>query len=250
MKITSDQDLQAIKEGGAKLASVRDELKMHVKAGVSAFEIDKLADELIKKTGGEPSFKKVKDYSWATCVNINDGVVHGIPHKNLLFNKGDLVSVDVGLFYKNLHTDTSFSVQIGQDKKLDKFLKAGQESLKSAISQAKPGNRIYDISSAMHTVLQANNLNPVWSLTGHGVGHKLHEEPYIPCFAHGNYKDSPTIESGQVFAIEVMYTTGSGEVVKEPDGWTISSSDGKITGLFEDTVLVTERGPLVLTKQS
>jgi len=250
MLITSEQDLRLVKEGGNKLAQIRDELKGYVTEGISAFEIDKKADELIKKSGGEASFKKVKGYSWATCINVNDGVVHGIPHKSLVFKQGDLVSVDVGLFYKGFHTDTSFSLQIGDDKKLDKFLKAGLESLQAGITNVKPGNRIYDISAGIHAVLQANNLNPVWSLTGHGIGRKLHEEPYIPCYAHGKYDQSPIILNGEMLALEVMYTTGSGDVVKEADGWTISSSDGKITGLFEDTVLVTEHGPLVLTKQS
>jgi methionyl aminopeptidase len=240
-------DIKIMAEGGRMLSNVNKGLKKAVKAGVSAWDIEVLANELIKKEGGEPSFKKVEGYSWATCINLNDGIVHGIPKKEMIFKKGDLVSIDCGVFYKGFHTDSSVSVGVEPDHELSHFLDVGKNALKKSISQAKAGKRIYDISTTMEKTLKEAGLTPVKALVGHGVGRELHEEPQIPCFAYGNYKDSPLIEVGFVLAIEVMYVQGKPDLVLESDQWTISTSDGKISGLFEESVAVTENGPLVLT---
>jgi methionyl aminopeptidase len=180
-------------------------------------------------------------------VNVNEGVVHGIPHKTLKFKKGDLVSVDVGLYYKGFHTDTSFSVGLAVDKKTTDFMKTGQKSLSNAIDRAKTGNKIYDLSEAMQSTLEVDGLSPVRSLVGHGIGQSLHEEPQIPCFTFGKRSESVDIVEGMVFAIEVMYTKGNPKVITQDDGWTIAIASGKISALYEETVAVTSNGPLVLT---
>jgi len=249
IRIKSPSEIEIMAEGGKMLSSVNKGLKRAIKAGVSAWDIETLANELIKKEGGEPSFKKVEGYSWATCVNLNDGIVHGIPKKDMVFKSGDVVSVDCGVFYKGFHTDSSVSVAIEPGDDLKKFMKAGMDSLKSAISKARVGNRIYDISEAMEKTLRSVGLNPVKALVGHGVGRELHEDPQIPCLAYGKREDSPLIEEGMVFAIEAMYTKGSPDLVLESDGWTISTSDGKISGLFEETVAITKKGPQILTNE-
>lgn len=248
MNLKTQAEIAIMAEGGKKLSVVKNELKKAVKAGVSAREIDDLAEKLIKKEGSEPSFKTVPKYSWATCINVNSGVVHGIPHKHIIFKRGDVVSVDVGLYYKGFHTDTSFSVLVGNDKKRKNFLKAGKEALNFAIKQAKTGNRIYDISEAIESTLLRHKLNPVRALVGHGIGKDLHEDPYIPCFVTGTRGESLEIKKGLVLAIEVMYSEGSGDVVQEDDGWTIGTTDGKIAGLFEETVAVSEKVAVVLTE--
>jgi len=241
-------EIKKMEEGGRKLASVKKQLMEKVGEGVGAAEIEDLADKLIKKEGGEPSFKMVPGYRWATCVNINEGIVHGIPKKEIVFKKGDIVSVDLGIKYQGFHTDTSITVAISPTKETKKFLKAGEEALQAAIKKAVPGNRIYDISKAIEKTLKKYNLNPVRVLVGHGIGQDLHEAPQIPGFTKGRREQTPEIKEGAVFAIEVIYTKGSPEISLDEDGWTIKTRDGKISGLFEETVAITSNGPIVLTE--
>lgn len=244
----TSEEIRIMTEGGEKLARIKKELKKKMKIGVSAHEIEKLAVSLIKKTGGKPSFKMVPGYSWATCVSVNKGVVHGIPKKEIVFKNGDLISVDLGLYYKGFHTDSSFSVVIGKNKEKEKFLSTGKKALKAAIDQVKVGNRIYDISKAIEDVITKDKLNPIKALVGHGIGKKLHEDPKIPCFLKEEREKTPEIKEGNVFAIEVMYTNGRNEIIVEEDRWTISTKDGSLAGLFEETVVATKKGPLVLTR--
>jgi methionyl aminopeptidase len=248
IKIKTPAEIEVMREGGMKLARVKNQLKKSLVEVKTAYELDLLADELIKKEGAQSSFKKVPGYKWATCVNVNAGIVHGIPGKNVTFATGDLVSVDVGIYFKGFHTDTSFSVEYGSGNKYKKFLEAGKQALKVAIKVALPGNRIYSISKAIEDVLTKNKYIPIKALVGHGVGRDLHEDPQIPCFTNGiKPKDTPELLPGMVLAIEVMYTLDKPDLVLEPDGWTISTSDGKISGLFEETVAISESSNMVLT---
>lgn len=246
--LKTSEEVRKMAEGGKRLAEVKARLAEAVDVGVSAAKIEDLACELIEKTGGAPSFKMVPRYSWATCINVNEGVVHGIPKAEIVFKEGDVISVDVGMFYKGFHTDTSFSLGLNVPKTLDKFLKTGKEALKTAIDQVRPGKRIYDISSAIEAVVARDSFSPIKALVGHGIGRSLHEEPQIPCFANGTRQDTPEISEGAVLAIEVMYCQGSGEMVMGKDEWTIETADGKIAALFEETVAATKKGPLVLTR--
>ncbi|MEK7091150.1 MAG: type I methionyl aminopeptidase [Patescibacteria group bacterium] len=245
LTIKTEKEIAIMAEGGAKLAEIRDKVARAVKPGVSAIELDKLADKLIAQAGGKPSFKMVPGYRWATCININDVVVHGIPDSYRI-KAGDKVGIDVGIFYKGWHTDTSITVG-GPEK----FLEVGRMGLKRAIAQARMGKRVADISAAMQKTVEMAKYNVVRALTGHGVGRKLHEEPAIPCFVIDKYEHSPKLLEGMIIAIEIMYNAGSAEVVyKNNDGWTIVTADGKISGLFEETVAITSHGPIVLTCQT
>ncbi|OGM28069.1 type I methionyl aminopeptidase [Candidatus Woesebacteria bacterium RIFCSPLOWO2_01_FULL_39_61] len=241
------EEIKIMTEGGEKLSKVKARLKKEVKEGVNAKEIDRLAEDLIIKSGGKSSFKMVKGYFWATCININQGVVHGIPGKGVIFKKGDLVSVDLGIYYKGYHTDTSFSVGLEVGYETKNFLEAGETALVNAIDAARVGNRIYDISREIETVLRKNNLSPIRALVGHGIGKKLHEDPQIPCFVSGEKSKSPEIPNNATLAIEVMYCRGKGDVALSHDGWTIVTSDGTISALFEETIAVTKNGPIILT---
>ena len=245
--VKSGKEIEFIAEGGKKLGRVKKALIDKVREGVSAKEIDDLANKLIKKEGGKASFKMVPRYRWATCVNVNDGVVHGIPKKEIVFKKGDVVSVDVGMIYKGFHTDTSFTVGLEVSKEINKFLDTGKIALKKAIQEAKMGKKIFDISEAIESTLKQAGYFPIRALVGHGVGKDLHEEPQIPCFTSGKASSSPEIPEGAVLAIEVMYAMGSGDVKLDGDGWTISTSDGTISGLFEETVAVTKNGSIIIT---
>jgi methionyl aminopeptidase len=216
-----------------------------VKPGVTGLDLENLAMKLIKQAGAEASFAKVPGYKWATCININDVVVHGIPNITK-FKDGDCVGIDVGLFYKGFHTDTSTSVMVGNHT--SNFLNIGKKALKLAIAQAKIGKRVADISKAMQTNVEKAGYSAIRALTGHGIGKNLHEQPYIPCFEMGKYSDSPKLVEGMIIAIEIIYNAGTSDVVyKNDDGWTIATADGKISGLFEETVAITNDGPVILT---
>jgi methionyl aminopeptidase len=246
--LKTQAEIKTMVEGGKKLARVKNRLMREVQEGVSAYDIETLATRLILEEDCKPSFKMVPNYNWSTCVNINQGVVHGIPKKEIIFKKGDIVSIDIGVFYKGFHTDTSFSKGIDLDDKKSVFLQAGKKALKEAIDKVRLGYKIYDISQAIEMHITKAGYTPIRALVGHGVGRDLHEDPQIPCFADPRQLNAslPIVE-GMVLAIEVMYSQGSSEVKIEEDGWTISSSDGTITALFEDTVAVTKKDPLVLT---
>jgi len=246
--LKNDSEIEIMAEGGKKLARVKNALGNAVKAGVRASEIEELAAGLIKEEGAEASFKKVPGYRWATCVNVNEGLVHGIPVSSVIFKKGDLVSIDVGVWFKGFHTDTSISIGIDLSAENQKFFNTGRETLNKALKAAKEGNYIYDISKAIEETVEAGGYTAIKALVGHGIGRDLHEEPQIPCFVPGPREESPRIEKGMVFAIEVMYTQGCDKVEVSEDGWTIAMRDGKISGLFEDTVAVTGKGPKVLTR--
>lgn len=247
IKSKTKDEIEIMREGGQKLLQIKEELAKNVTLGKSGEDIDKLARELIAKAGGKPSFKMVKNYFWTTCVNINDGVVHGIPDKKA-FKEGDIVSIDVGFFYKGFHTDTSFTTSIGKAaKETLKFLDAGKKSLKESVCQVKPGRKISAISKKIQKILEERGYSPVRALTGHGIGRELHEEPNIPCFWDPRLKDE-IIPEGAVFAIEVIYTLGLPDLVlSTDDNWTISTKDGKIAGLFEETVAASKNGPQILT---
>lgn len=247
VKIKTQTQLKIMAEAGKKLAKIKNELKLFVKEGENALNVEDLATRLIKREGAKPSFKMVKGYSWATCVNVNDGVVHGIPKKSIVFNKGDVVSVDVGIYFNGFHSDTSFSKAILPNEQIKIFLSVGQSALNAAIRKAKPGNRIYDLSEAMQKVIEEAGFSPIRALIGHGIGKKLHEAPPIPCFVNERRENTVEIVPGCVFAIEAMYTQGNSDVYIDYDGWTIKTKDGKISGLFEETVAIYKDGPRVLT---
>lgn len=243
----TDAEIEIMVEGGNKLREIKARLKRETRKEVKASTIDALAEELILKSGGKPSFKMVKGYKWTTCINVNEGVVHGIPTGDLVFKKGDIVSVDVGMYYKGFHTDTSFSLGIDVDNDAKKFLGAGEEALINGIEAARVGNRIYDISYGIEHTLDKANLSPIRALVGHGIGRNLHEDPQIPCFTKGKRNNYLEIPRNATFAIEVMYCRGNGNVALESDGWTIVTADGTISALFEETIAITESGPIILT---
>jgi methionyl aminopeptidase len=247
LTIKSAKEIDLMKKGGEKVKKIKTLLIKEIEVGAKAAEIDKLAEDLIIKAGGKPSFKMVPHYFWTTCINVNDGVVHGIPSEKLVFKDGDLVSVDLGMFYEGFHLDTSFSLEVSKKPKFSSFLKAGENALEAAINKARIGNYVYDISEAIETMLRSKNLMPIRALVGHGVGKNLHEDPQIPLFALGVREKTPRLVAGMTLAIEIMYSTGSGDLVLGSDGWTISTRDGKIAGLYEETVAVIEKGPIVLT---
>ena len=249
--IKTAEEIEIMKKGGRRLAWVMREVLRRIEPGVRLRELEQLAGALIKKQRGRASFKMVDGYHWSTCLNVNQGVVHGVPGDYHL-KKGDLVSLDMGMFYQGLHTDMARTLQVGNLKSerrnsKDKFLEAGKRALEAAIEAAKPGNRVGHISAAIEKEIKKAGFSPIEALTGHGVGKKLHEEPPIPCFLKGKIKETPELRPGMTLAIEIIYAQGDPEVILKDDGWTVETADGQLAGLFEETVAVTKEKPLVLT---
>lgn len=239
--------LQAMTEGGARLGWIKGQLIKAVKRGVTPLEIESLADRLIKEGGDKASFKMEPGYRHATCINVNEGMVHGIPNSTP-FKDGDVVKIDMGLFHNGYHLDTAVSVQIPPiSEKITKFLETGQKALNSSVSVAIPGNSVFDIGKAMQQVIEGDGYNVIRDLTGHGIGRRMHMDPYIPCFADNRNKKD-ILSQDQTIAIEAMYTMGDWHLVEDVDGWTLSTQDKSITGYFEETIYISKGGPLVLTK--
>lgn len=243
--------LAAMRKGGAILGEVRAELARFTQVGVTPAQIEQKARELIKQKGGELSFTKVPGYRWATCVNLNAGIVHGIPVSTVPLQSGDLVTVDVGVFYRGYHTDAAFSQVVGKSTPAQtRFLRAGMEGLKNALSAVKAGNRVGDISLAMESTLKKYGYRATRELTGHGVGRELHEEPMISNVVVAPREKTAVLKRGQTLAIEIIYVQGKPDLVMGQDGWTISVKDGKLSAVFEETVEVTEDGAVILTLPS
>lgn len=244
--LKSPAEIEIMAEGGQKLSLILAEVLNKIKPGLSTLQIDSWIDEGIEKAGGKPSFKMVKDYRYASCVGLNAEVVHSIPKIDKKVRVGDLLKIDLGMLYKGFHTDLSWTIEVGT-KKESNFLKTGEEALRQAVEIAKKGNRVGHISQKIQEIIQNGGYQPVRVLTGHGIGRSLHEEPMIPGVFKGKLERTPLLEKGMTLAVEVIYAQKSPDVVLESDGWTISTKDGKISALFEETIAITENGPLILT---
>lgn len=233
---------------GEKLAKIFSQCLKEIKPGRSLIEIEQLANQLIEQEGVRASFKTVPGYHWATCINLNAGVVHGIPDQKTI-KEGDVVSLDMGSLYQNWHADMAYTIKVqGQENlEIERFLNTGKRALEEAIKVVKPGNRVGHISAAIQRVIEGNGYHCVRELTGHGIGRKLHQDPWIPCLLTGSIDQTPELEEGMGLAIEVIYTMGEPELKKLADGWTIETQDGKISALFEKTVLVTRKGARIIT---
>jgi methionyl aminopeptidase len=238
--------IESMREGGKALGKIKAQLQEFSVVGTTFEQIEHKAQELIKKAGMKPSFSTVPGYSWATCIMKNSEVCHGIP-KDKKVNEGDLITIDIGLINNGFHLDTTITFPVGKiSKEVSEFLEAGKDSLEKAIAQAKVGNSVYDISFAMEKPLKRKGYGVVFQLTGHGVGEQLHMDPAIPCVPSKADKRVKLVV-GQTLAIENMYTMDSPVLEEASDGWTYVTVDGSLAGMFEETVLVTQDGPEVLT---
>lgn len=243
--IKTDEEIKTMKKSGEICAKALREVLTHVKPGVTCRELDNIARKKIESLGAKSSFKTVDDYQWTICTTINDQVVHGIPTDRRL-EDGDILGIDIGALYQGFHSDQAITVLVGMAApKTLQFLTVGKRTLEKAINCAKIGNRIGDVSATIQQSIEGAGFNVVKNLTGHGVGRQLHEDPMIPCF--GRAGRGPKIEKNMTLAIEVIYARGSGEVVLEKDNWTIATKDGSLGGLFEQTIAVTEKEPIILT---
>jgi methionyl aminopeptidase len=242
--IKNSTEIQIMKEGGHISATALAEVLKNLRPGVTLLELDKIAERTISSLGGTSSFKTVDDYRFTTCLNVNEGIVHGLPNKYVV-KVGDLVSVDLGALYKGFHTDLSYTVEVGTNKE-SKFLDIGKKALEDGISKCVLDNRIGDVSYAIQRIVESAGYTVSRDLVGHGVGKELHEEPYVP--GYGKPGKGIQLKEGMVLAVEVIYQKGRPEIELAQDGWTLKTVDNSLSGLFESTVAITKDGPLVLTQ--
>lgn len=243
--VKTKEELELMKISGIICAQALKKVLENVKPGVTCRELDNIARQEIEKRGATSSFMTVEGYKYTICTTINEQVVHGIPTARKL-EEGDILSIDIGALYKGYHSDLAITVPVGKiTKDTQTFIDTGKQTLKLALKQVEVGNRIGDISASIQEGIENAGYSIVKSLTGHGVGTGLHEDPMIP--GYGKKGTGPVIQENMTLAVEVIYTKGSGEVGVERDNWTITSADGSLGGLFEQTIAVKRSGPIVLT---
>ena len=249
--VRNDKELELMRASGEITARALKRVLESVEPGVTLLELDKIAEEEIERLGGKSSFKTVPGYRWATCLTVNDEVVHGIP-RDIKLIEGDILGIDLGAVFKGWHTDTAWSVLVGDWKlgdgdwkEKERFLKAGERALWEAVGQAREGKRLGDISAAIQETIEGAGYSVVKSYIGHGVGRSPHEEPEI--HGVGEYGTGLHLKKGMTLAIEVIYTAGSDRVKVEDDGWTVATADSSLGGLFEMTVIVGKKQVEVIT---
>jgi methionyl aminopeptidase len=217
-----------------------------VEPGVSTMEIDRIVRKYIEGEGAKPSFLGYGGFPASACISVNDVVIHGIPHKSIKLKEGDIVSIDVGAYFGGFHGDNAWTFACGDvSKEAQALMDATRESLYEGIAAAQPGNRVGDIGSAVQRYVEARGYSVVRDFVGHGVGAELHEDPSIPNY--GTPGRGVRLLPGMTIAIEPMVNAGVHTVQTLSDGWTVKTTDGKLSAHFEHSVAITPDGPVILT---
>lgn len=250
--IKTPDEIKKLQEGGPILAKVLKAVAKACKPGITTASLDKLAFDLIKKAGGTPAFLGYRPegakspFPASLCVSINNEVVHGIPSERVI-EPGDMVSLDLGLNHKGVFLDHAVTVAVGKVSKVDKLLmEKGLEALEAGVKEAKVGNTTGDIGFAIESVIKPHRFGIIRTFSGHGVGRYIHEDPYVPNY--GRPGKGEKLRVGMVIAIEPMITLGGEAVRVAKDGYTVITTDGSRAVHFEHTVLITDKGPKILTK--
>lgn len=244
--IKSNREIELMRESCRLLSIVHDELGKAIKPGMSTYHIDKLGEDMIRSFGCVPNFKDYNGYPASICVSVNDEVVHGIPSKEHLIKEGDIVSLDAGLIYKGYHSDAARTYGVGEiSKEAQKLIDVTKQSFFEGIKFAREGCHLHEISAAIGNYAESFGYGVVRDLVGHGIGTKLHEDPQIPNFSQK--KRGIKLEAGMTLAIEPMINAGTYEVKWLDDDWTVVSRDGSLSAHYENTVLITNGEPEILT---
>ena len=239
------EQLDQMAAAGAIQARCHEMLRAKARPGVTTAELDEAAERFIRSQGAEPAFKGYRGFPGSICASPNSMVVHGIPGPYEL-RKGDIISLDVGVTYEGWVADAAITVPVGEaSAETEQLIKTTRASLFDGIAMARAGNRLSDISHAIQTRVEQDDLSVIRSLVGHGVGREMHEDPQIPNF--GDPGKGPELEEGMVLAIEPMVNAGGPDVRMGNDGWAVYSEDDSMAAHFEFTVAVTADGPRVLT---
>ena len=244
--IKSAREIELMRESCRILSEVHDRLSEAIKPGISTYDIDALGEKLIRSYGCEPNFLNYNGYPASICVSVNDEVVHGIPRKDRILQEGDIVSLDAGLIYKGYHSDAARTYPVGQiSEEVRQLIEVTRQSFFEGIKFAKAGCHLYDISNAIDKYISKFGYGIVRDLVGHGIGTHLHEDPQIPNFRQ--WKRGIKLQPGMTLAIEPMINMGSCYVEWLSDDWTVVTEDGSPSAHYENTVLITEGEPEILT---
>lgn len=246
VSIKSAREIELMREAGRILAMVHEELGKAIKPGISTLDIDRLGERIIRSYGCIPSFKNYNGYPASICVSVNDEVVHGIPNKHRILHEGDIVSLDAGVIYHGYHSDAARTHAVGKvSEEAQKLMDVTKQSFFEGIKYAKAGNHLNDISSAIQAYAESFGYGVVRDLVGHGIGEHLHEEPEVPNFSQR--RKGIKLVPGMTLAIEPMINAGRPDVAWLDDDWTVVTDDGSLSSHYENTVLITEDGPEILS---
>lgn len=240
------EEIELLRENNLLVSATLAEVGKHVRPGVSTLELDKLAEEFIRSHGAEPGFLGYGGFPNTLCMSINEEVVHGIPSAKRILKEGDVLSVDCGTLMKGFYGDSAYTFAVGEiAPEVADLLRVTKEALYKGVAQAKAGNRVGDVASAVQEHAERHGYSVVRELVGHGLGRKMHEEPEVPNY--GARGRGPLLKEGMVICIEPMINMGARYVVFERDGWTVRTKDRKPSAHFEFAVAVGKEGPDVLT---
>ena len=240
------EEIELLRENNLLVSATLAEVGKHVRPGVSTLELDKLAEEFIRSHGAEPGFLGYGGFPNTLCMSVNEEVVHGIPSAKRILKEGDVLSVDCGTLMKGFYGDSAYTFAVGEiAPEVADLLRVTKEALYKGVAQAKAGNRVGDVASAVQEHAERHGYSVVRELVGHGLGRKMHEEPEVPNY--GARGRGPLLKEGMVICIEPKINMGARYVVFERDGWTVRTRDRKPSAHFEFAVAVGKEGPDVLT---
>lgn len=244
--IKSSREIELMRQAGKILAKVHEALGNELRPGLSTLEIDRIGEDMIRSFGCEPSFKNYCGYPASVCVSVNEEVVHGIPVADRILQEGDIVGLDIGVIYEGYHSDAARTHGVGQVSEEARLLiERTRQSFFEGIKYAKAGNHLHEISAAIGGYAESFGYGVVRDLCGHGIGSKLHEDPEIPNFKQ--FRRGIKLRPGMTLAIEPMINIGTAEVVWLDDDWTVITQDRSLSSHYENTILITDGEPEILT---
>ena len=244
--IKSQREIELMRHAGKLLGQTLKQLEEAVRPGMSTWELNQIGEEIIRGYGCIPSFLNYNGYPASICISLNDEVVHGIPSRHKIIQEGDIVSMDAGLIYQGYHADAARTVGVGEiTENARKLIEVTRQSFFEGIRQAKQGNHLYDISGAIGDYAESFGYGVVRDLVGHGIGKNLHEDPQIPNFRQR--RRGLKLQAGMTLAIEPMVNEGSPDVCWADDDWTVMTEDCSLSAHYENTVLITDGEPEILT---
>ena len=246
VSIKTSREIELMKVAGKYLEEVHERLAEHIKPGITTWELDKIGEEMIRSLGCTPNFLNYNGFPASFCISLNDEVVHGIPSHSKVIQEGDLVKIDAGLIYKGYHSDAARTYAVGEvSPEARQLMDVTKQSFFEGIKQAKAGNHLYDISAAIGDYAESFGYGVVRDLVGHGIGTHLHEDPQIPNFRQ--HRRGLRLMPGMTQAIEPMINIGRADVEFMDDDWTVVTQDGTLSAHYENTILITDGEPELLT---
>ncbi|MDD5455209.1 MAG: type I methionyl aminopeptidase [Candidatus Ratteibacteria bacterium] len=246
--IKSQEEIEILSEANKIVARILKSIKLIIKPGISTKELELIAEDLMKKEGVTSAFKGYQKYPASICTSINDEVVHGIPSDKRVLKNGDIVSIDLGVKFKNYYGDAAITYAVGNiSDSAKELIEVTEKSLYTGIEKAKAGNCLFDISWAIQSFVESKGYGVIRDFVGHGIGRQLHEEPQIPNY--GKPHTGPILKEGMVLSIEPMVSQGTWEVEVLDDGWTAVTLDNSLSCHFEHTIAIMKNGPVILSKE-